>query len=214
MLVVLKRSHTDLQSLQAPCLTFSLIVIQASCFFSIWFGLFVLFIWWSCCRCLLWLSIWSGTAGYSSWCRQDRGSLCRARCYLWVCVTPRQAISWVAAALAQGEACSLHLPPLEGRYQSGGNGGSGASAIPAQVPGCFLHSTEQVLFSYPPLITGCVCMDLKPGYFHVPQLERLEKTFTSVDTHKKEILAGYHHRGLAASFFLHGFSFLCKFLFL
>lgn len=66
----------------------------------------------------------------------------------------------------------------------------------------------------PLLITGCVCMDLKPGYFHMPQLERLEKTFTSADAHTKEILAGYHHHDLAASFFLHGFSFLCKFLFL
>lgn len=33
MLVVLMRSHMDLQSLQAPCLTFTLIVIQAFCFF-------------------------------------------------------------------------------------------------------------------------------------------------------------------------------------
>lgn len=39
----------------------------------------------------------------------------------------------------------------------------------------------------PLLITRCVCMDLKPGSFHVPQLERLEKTFTSADTHTKEI---------------------------
>lgn len=57
-------------------------------------------------------------------------------------------------------------------------------------------------------------MDLKPDYFHVPQLERLEKTFTSADTHAKEILAGYHHHDLAASYFLHVFSFLCKFLLL
>lgn len=33
MLVVLMRSHMDLQSLQAPCLTFTLIVIQAFWFF-------------------------------------------------------------------------------------------------------------------------------------------------------------------------------------
>lgn len=35
----------------------------------------------------------------------------------------------------------------------------------------------------PLLITGCVCMDLKPGYFHVPQVERWEKAFISADTH-------------------------------
>lgn len=37
MLVLLKHFHVDLQSLQAPCLNFTLIVIQALCFFPIWF---------------------------------------------------------------------------------------------------------------------------------------------------------------------------------
>lgn len=31
-------------------------------------------------------------------------------------------------------------------------------------------------------------MDVKPGYFHVPQLERLEKTFTSADNTQKKYL--------------------------
>lgn len=133
MLVVLKCSHTDLQSLQAPCLIFYLIVIQAFCFFSIfsiWFCFLFFFIIYLLIRCrFLWCpAVWSGTAGYSAWCKQDGGSPCRASVS---CVTPCQAISWVAAALAHREACSIHLPPLEGRYQPGGNGGSGAFAIPA-----------------------------------------------------------------------------------
>lgn len=37
MLVLLKHFQIDLQSLQAPCLTFTLIVIKALCFFPIWF---------------------------------------------------------------------------------------------------------------------------------------------------------------------------------
>lgn len=120
------------------------------------------------------------------------------------------------SSVSQGRSLFFAPSTFRRKIQSGGNGGSGASAIPA--PGLastgarMLHAQNRCPSVTRLLIKGCVCMDLKSGYFHVPQLERLEKTFTFADMYK-EILTGYHHRDLAASFFLHGFSFLYKFIF-
>lgn len=120
------------------------------------------------------------------------------------------------SSISPGRSLFLARSTFGGKVQSGGSGGSGASAIPA--PGLastgarMLRAQNRCPSVTCLFIKGCICMDLKPSYFHAPQLERLEKTFTSADTHN-EILNGYHHHDLAASFFLHGFSFLCKFLF-
>lgn len=133
MLVVLKCVHMDLQSLQAPYLTFTFIVIQAFCsfFFSPFgFGLVFISTWWSHCRCLSCLPVWSGTAGYSAWCRQDGGSLCRAGYYLWECVTPHQA-ALSGSSISPGRSLFFVPSTFGGKDQSDGNGGSGASAIPA-----------------------------------------------------------------------------------
>lgn len=141
MLVVLIRSHMDLQSLQAPCLTSNLIVIQAFCFSSIWFWFFYLLgdpTAGACCA----FSFGQGQLGAQPGAGRIKVPSAGPGVTVGVC-NPMLAISWVAAALAQGQACSWHLPPLKGRYQSSGNGGSSTSAIPA--PGFASTGTRMLL---------------------------------------------------------------------
>lgn len=101
----------------------------------------------------------------------------------------RQSLDCLTAASAQGESCSLYLPPLEGRCLVGMEAVVPLQflhqGLPAQEPRCFLHSTEQVPFSYPPVDNRLCLHGFKTGYFNVPQLERLGKTFTPADTHRK-----------------------------
>lgn len=158
MLVVLKCVHMDLQSLQAPYLTFTFIVIQAFCSFFFphlvlgWFLYLLGDPTAGACHAFLFGQGQLGTqpgADRMEVPSAGPGIICGS-------VSPHIRQHWVAAALAQGEACSLCLPPLEGRISL-----MGMEAVvplqflhqdlPAQEPGCSSHSTEQMPFSYPPV---------------------------------------------------------------
>lgn len=186
----------DLQSLQAPYLTYTFIVIQAFCFFfSIWFWAFFISTWWSHCKCLSCLPVWSGTAGYSAWCRQDQGSLCRARCYLWECVTPHQA-ALRGSSISPGSSLLFVPSAFGGKVSVWWEWRqwclcNSCTRICQHRSQDASHKAQNRCPSVTPLlITGYVCMDLKPGFFHVPQLERWKKHLPLLTYTQKKYLLG------------------------